>query len=258
MKTAALTRVVIAAALVGSLAGCGGGGGDSLQAFSAPLKGGIWHGVDSISGADVYGIVAEDGTFRFIRADQVQYTGAATFDHMAVGAALQGFTPLGTAFPDGSVHGTGSVVGTIDSRSSMRLNTEFLTDATNAAPQAGTLNVSYDQLYERRASLATIGGNFRMGSAQDVLTISSTGIVFAQLVSNHCVINGTVAVVDPLHNVYTVTLIYASCTGTSAALNGATLSGIVTLDNSRSPERIFGGVNSAASAQNIVLSMDRI
>jgi hypothetical protein len=256
MKLAALTRTVIAVALVGSLAACGGGGGDSFQAFSSPLKGGIWHGIDSISGADVYGIVTEDGNFRFLRADQVQYTGKATFDHTAVSATFQGFTPIGTAFPDNSVHGTGTVAGTLDSRSSMKLNTQFLTDAATGLPQTGTLNVSYDQLYERRSSLATVGGTFKMGT--DVLTISSTGIVFAQLASNQCVINGTVGITDALHNVYSITLIYANCTGTNAVLNGLTLSGLVTLDNTRSPERLYGGVSTeSTNAIGLVLSLDR-
>jgi hypothetical protein len=253
MKMTRLTRAtVLATAMSALLVSCGGGGED-INVFKSPLNGGIWHGTDSISGQNVYGIVAEGGDFRFIRADMVQYAGSATFDTRGVAASFEGFAPLGFTFPDGSVHGTGSASGVLQAQKSMDLALTFVTDASSA-PENGLLNLSYDKLYERTSSVFTIAGNFGTGG-QTQLTITTSGIVSGQA-ANGCVANGTVTTDDPQHNVYKMTLTYANCTGGSASLNGVALTGSVTLDNSRSPERLFGGVS--AGTTSAVISLDRV
>jgi hypothetical protein len=255
---AALKRMSLGVVLGVSLAGCGGGGKPDLEAFVPPSDGGIWHGTDSISGEEVYGIVAEDGTFRFIRADQVQYAGKATIDKTGVVASFQGFTGAAATFPDGSTHGTGQAAGRLEPNRTMNLSTVFVTDAANAEPQTGTLNLTYDRLYEEPSALYLIGGNFLMNADKDVFSIASDGQVFAQLTASQCVLTGTVTALNARYNVYSMSLTYSSCAGASAHLNGLAFTGLVTLDSRRSPERLIGALSSGPGEDGITFAMDRV
>lgn len=259
MNSTRLMRAAVLATTMGTvLVGCGGGGGSGSDpdAFKTPLEGGIWHGTDSISGQSVYGIVNESGAFVFLRADNVLYSGTATFDKGKVTGTFEGFTPPGFAFGDTSVHGTGGVSGVLVAQQSLDLAVTFATDKSNGAAENGVLNLTYDKLYERAASLFTIAGTFGT-NGQAALSIATNGTVFAQY-TNGCVVNGTVTVDNEQHNSYTMSLTYASCAGASASLNG-TYKGMVTLDNSKSPERLIGGVSvSGSSPVAIPITLDRM
>src|SRR5205807_2794157 len=178
--TIKLPRAAVAA-LVTLLASCGGGGGYSSSNNPPPpmnaSPGGIWLGMESVSGLQVIGLVDEAGDFHFVRSDNVQYVGTASVSVNSVTANFDGYTQVGTTFPDGSTHGTGSVSGTVQARSSLTLMSQFRTDAGTASN--GTLNLTFDVLYNRASSLTTISGNFTNPQNGVVVTVNSNGSMFS-------------------------------------------------------------------------------
>jgi hypothetical protein len=83
-------------------------------------------------------------------------------------ANLDGFVPLGFKFPDGSGHGTGSITGTLQARATINATTTFQTDS--GSPSNGTLNLTFDKLYNRASSLTTLSGNFTNPANNVVVT----------------------------------------------------------------------------------------
>jgi len=243
-------QCVIAASLCVVLAGCGGAGSSSGTSTSAPAPvtnaspGGIWRGTESTTGLQIVGLIDESGEFHFIRSDNVQYVGTASVTGNSISANFEGFTQVGTVFTDNSTHGTGSVSGTVQARSSISLSTQFKTDAGTSTN--GSLNLTFDALYNRASSLATISGNFLSGA--DVVTVSSNGAVFLQDPNTSCVLNGTVSIIDAMYNAYKVQYSYANCTGQASVLNGLQFSGMATLDNTQSPEHAIIGVNARSGS----------
>lgn len=241
-----ITKLLSTVCAVAVVAGCGGGsgggtgsdGGSSVQNAS---PGGIWSGTDSVSGLQVMGIVDEGGDLHFIRSDGVQYIGTAATNGNSVSATVQGITPLGTAFADGSTSGSGSVSGTIQQRVSMSLTTTFTTSAGSVSN--GTLDLTFNSLYNMASSLTTIAGNYTDAATGTVVSVSADGSVSAQDATSGCVFNGTVSVINSSYNAYKIQGMYASCTGTSAVLNGVSLSGLATYNNTVNPAQIVAGVN---------------
>jgi hypothetical protein len=245
MEMAGLKRLCVVAGLVTTLASCGGAGDDSTHAFLSPLKGGIWHGTDAATGTSIYGIVAESGEFQVLTSNGTQwtsqYSGEATYDHSVLLGTFEAFTFGTTVFANGGTHGTGSFGGAMNSGNWMNLDVSLLTDGT-AVPLESTLDLTVDDSYRRPSSLARIGGSF--GSGTDVLQVFSDGTVFAQFPGIGCTINGTVEVIDSLHNVYKLAFTFTGCT------NGLTgdLEGLGTLDDSGTPQRLVGALSGGGTA----------
>jgi hypothetical protein len=217
--------------------------------------GGIWRGTDSISGFTVVGLVDESGDFQFIRTDYVQYVGMASVSATnAVTSNFEGFTPPGYQFSDGSTHGTGTVSGPLQERTSMSLTTTFKTDA--GTKSNGTLDLTFDTQYNRSSALTTIAGNFVNPRSGAVVTVSSNGTVFSQDAASGCVLNGTVAIINASYNLYRVQFSYASCTSQSAAYNDVQFSGLATLDNSVTPEQALVGVTGQSGNVKLAVVYD--
>jgi hypothetical protein len=253
-------RLIITAATAFVLTGCGGGGstvGNSNAGSTNATPGGIWHGTESVSGLQVTGLVDESGNFNFIRGDGVQYTGAASVSGNSVSANIQGIVPLGFTFADGSSHGTGSLSGTITARQSINASTQFKTDLNNSS--TGTLNLTFDTLYNRASSLTTLSGNFSAPGSQAVVTVSSNGALFSQNAATGCVLNGSASIINSQYNAYKVQFDYASCAGQMAALNGVQFNGLATLDNTVVPERIILGATGSSGnlMYSVVLQLNR-
>jgi hypothetical protein len=251
-STRLMRAAVLATTMSTVLVGCGGGGGSGNDAntFKAPLNGGIWHGTDPLSGKSVYGIVTEGGAFTLLTSDNVVYAGDATFDKGSVTGTFEGFAPSGLSFDQaGSSHGTGSVSGVLDTQKSLDLAVTFLGDASSGPAENGVLNLTYDKLYERDSSLFTIAGNYGT-NGQTQLNISASGAVFAQG-GNNCVINGQVTIEKDQENAYSISITYANCTAPATTLNGVTLKGVFTLDNTKSPEQLIGAFSTAKGATTV-------
>jgi hypothetical protein len=255
---------VAAAGVAFLLASCGGGGstigggtngGGGSSGNASP--GGIWRGNDSVSGLQVTGLVDESGNFHFVRGDGVQYVGTTVVTGTSLTANFDGIVPVGFVFGDGTHHGTGSLTATIQARQTISASTKFQTDSGTSS--TGTLNLTFDALYNRASSLTTLSGNFTNASNNVVLTVGSNGTLFSQDATSGCVLNGSASLINASYNLYKVQFDYASCAGQTSVLNGVTLTGFATLDNTVLPERIIAGVTGQSGniTYSVVLQFNR-
>jgi len=212
-------------------AGSGGGGTNTVSA------GGVWTGTDPVSQLSLTGLIDESGVFRLIRSDGAQYVGSAATNGQTISASFDGYTALGQSFPDGSRHGTGQLSGTLVERTSISANFTFTTDTGTTA--SGTLNLTFSATYSVPSALATVAGNYTAPNSGDVYSITSAGAVTWQAATTGCVGNGTVSIIDATYNLYEFDFDMASCTGTSAVLNGVTFSGFASLNSSFTPAQLI-------------------
>lgn len=241
-------------ALAGTLVACGGGGGGSSNTPPPPpppvnaSAGGIWEGTTS-DGAEIFGLVTETGEFHFLQDDGVQYFGTVTTSQNAVTANFTGVTEFGTAFPDGSTSGTGTLTGTVQARVSLSGTSNFRTSLGNT--NVSTVPLTYNAIYDRDSSLATIAGNFTETTTADVVSINANGVAFMQDPLSGCVINGTVSIIDGRFNAYRVQYTYSSCQGQYAVLNGATFRGLAALNNTVVPEQLVVGATGTVGTTGV-------
>ena len=235
------------------LTACGGGGsGDSgAPTITNRSAGGIWQGTSSASGLQIKGLVDEAGEFHFIQADGVQYAGTLAVSGNSVTGTFDGFAPAGTTFADGSVHGTGTLTGTVQERSSFTANTTFTTDG--GAGDSGTVTLTFSAEYNQASSLAILAGNYTDSATGTVVTIGADGTIFAQDANSGCVINGTVSILNASYNAYRMQATYANCVGADAVLNGVEVSGLGTLDTSTSPQQVIAGVTGQAGSTKVAV-----
>jgi hypothetical protein len=251
-------NAITAAGVAFLLTSCGGSstvGGGPPPSSTSP--GGIWHGTESVSGLQVTGLVDESGNFHFLRGDGVQYVGAATVSAASLTANLEGIVPVGFVFADGSHHGTGSITATLQARKTITATTRFQTDFGTVS--TGTLNLTFDALYNRASSLTTLSGNFTNPANSVVVTVGSNGALFSQDPASGCVLNGNASVINATYNVYKVQFDYANCVGQASVLNGVPFTGFATLDNTVVPERIIAGVTGQSGnvTYSVVLQLNR-
>jgi hypothetical protein len=226
--------------------GCGGGGG-TANPPPPPTNaspGGIWEGTSS-TGGTILGLVTETGEFHFLQDDGVQYFGTVNTSQNALSANFTGVTQIGTVFLDGSTTGTGTLTGTVQERMSMSGNSSFRTaGGTNVA---SSVTLTYDNLYERDSSLATIAGNYLDTTTNAVINVNGNGVVFSQDAVTGCIVNGTISIIDARYNAYRVQYSFSSCRAPYTILNGTTANGLGALDNTVAPEQaIIGVVNATA------------
>jgi len=245
-----LTLLAVVALSAACGGGGGGGGGVSTPVVRNAAVGGIWEGTATISGQGVsalIGLVAEDGRAHFIQDDGVQYWGTVRSSGNTITASFDGAVEIGDSFIDGSTSGTGSLNGTIQERSTITATVAFTT--ARGTRSSSTISLRYNALYERDSSLATVSGNYTDAFApgSDIVNVSSSGVLFGQSLGASCVINGAVTVINPAYNAYEIQYSYANCTGVDSVLNGATFSGIATLDNTENPEVAIAGLQGRVS-----------
>lgn len=234
-------RIIFAFALSFALTACGGGGGGGTPTITPPVVnqsvGGIWEGQDQ-AGDEIVGLVTEDGRFHFIDLFGQGFGTASVTNGNQVSASYTYVADLGTTFSDGSTSASCTLSGTVVERQSLTVNSQCTSTAGNTTQMSVTL--TYNPLYNRDASLATIAGLY--DDLGDVLTVSNDGVLFEQSASDGCVLNGQLSVVNSAYNAYDVQFSISSCGAGLATLNGTTWSGIATLDNTSAPEALIFGV----------------
>lgn len=221
---------------------CGGGGGGEAgsSVVLPPVNqsvGGIWEGVDS-AGDDIIGLVTEDGDFHFIDPFGQGFGSVSVSNGNQVSASYTYVAELGTVLSDGSTSAACTFSGTVAERQTLTIDSQCTSTLGTVSDVSVTM--SYNALYDRDASLATIAGTY--DDLGDVLSVDSAGVLFEQDATDGCVLNGQVSVVDPAYNVYRVEFTVANCSAARAALNGTAWSGIATLDSTVSPEDLVFGV----------------
>ena len=252
------TGVGLALIAAVALASCGGSDSSTSSSSGTTVQnasvGGIWTGTESDSGLQITGVVDEQGEFHFIRSDGVQYVGTAATSSNTVTANFDGYTPLTTTWPDGSVHGKGTLSGTVKQRSSISVSDQFTTD--KGLMSSGTIALTFDSVYTQGSSLASFSGNWKDASSGDVISVTSGGVVSWQDPNTGCIGNGTVSIVNSSYNLYRVTFSYANCQGPAAVMNGAQFSGLGTLYTST--QFILGATGSTASATySVVFTLNK-
>ena len=243
-----IQRTAIAFLVGVGLSACGGGSG-SGDPPPPPVQnaspGGIWKGMDPISGLSVMGVVTESGQLQFIRSDGAMYYGSITTSGNSVSGNYTGVTPSGTAFSDGSTSGTGTFSGTVQARQTLSGTLSFTTAKGSSTSGSGTF--TFDSLYTSGSSLATIAGNYTDTPDTAVVNVNSNGVIFSQSPTTGCVINGQVSIIDAAYDAYSISYTFASCTGAAAYLNGTTATGLAVLDTSVSPVVAYIGVENNAA-----------
>lgn len=229
----------------GVVASCGGGDGTARIEPADASPGGIWNGTESLSGLAVNGLVTESGEFHVIRSDGVQYFGTMTVSVNRVSGNFTGVTPVGFAWPDGSTTGTGTLSGTIQERVSVELVASFRTSMGTTS--TSNIALTFNALYYRPSSLATIAGNYGDPTTGAVINVNSDGVVFSQDAVTGCVVNGVISIIEARYNAYDVRYSFSGCRAPNTILNGTTADGLGTLDNTVMPERMIIGVVNATA-----------
>jgi hypothetical protein len=147
-------------------------------------------------------------------------------------------------YSDGSTSATGTISGTVSQRSSMTLTVAATTSAGTALG-SDTETWTFSNIYDEGSSLATLAGNYTDGS--DTLSINGSGVIFEQDPTTGCVINGQASPIDPQYNAYSLSITFSNCTGSAAAANGQTMTGLATLDQTVSPAQLDFGISASVS-----------
>jgi hypothetical protein len=262
----------LAPLLAVALAACGGGGSSSTSTPSPVVNnqsvGGIWNSNYTASNGDqiqAVAIATEDGRYFSASKDlsnncEELSTGTlsvsgSTVSGNVVSAVATYATSSGVnttcTFSDGSTWATGTVSGTVVQRSTATITSTGTTGSGTALP-ASTVTWSFNVLYNEPSSLAKIAGNW-MGATGNTLTINADGSFFVQDPVSGCVINGAASILNASYNAYAWSATYANCQGTSAVLNGQTPTGIVTIDDTVTPNQLVGGVSVTLATGQILI-----
>jgi hypothetical protein len=253
------SALLLSACHVGALAP-GDGGGSTTVTPLFPAEG-LWTGTDSVSLQTVTAIVDSNGNAVFIRADGLEFGGTLQVSGSTVDGGVSGYATYGSTFSDGTTYGVGTVSGTVTPSETLDLALDFNT--SSGAAIASTWDLSFLTLSTTGGTLAKISGNFTDAVTGATVSISTDGVLFAQSASSgwtDCVINGTITVPDANYDVYDVTYTYSNCTGTWAALNGVSLSGLALLNTINSPNQIImgvGGENTAEDKYGVITTLNR-
>lgn len=264
------------------LTACGGGGGTSASSASSnpppppPMQnqspGGIWQTQYTetsgpTSGDTIIGlaIVDETGDLYFVERNQnngcaevgfgqVSVSGSSISGTIKVAIATYATTPgvnTNCTFTDGSTSGTATLSGTVAQQSSLSI-TDIATTSKGTTLGTETSTWTFNNAYNNASSLSAVAANYSDGS--DTLSINSNGAIFEQDPTTGCVINGQISTINSQYNAYSITLGFSNCTGSAAAANGLTLSGLAALDTSVSPAQLDFGVSSSVNGGFVVLA----
>jgi len=209
--------LILAVSSLIALAGCGGGGNDNAV-VAPPVANqaldGIWNGTftSAVLGGTIaaYMVITPANAMRYVTSQGVQGAGAVIISGGAFSGAITAFTPAGAFFPNGSSIGALTAIGTGTAKGT-------LTGTYSGAGDNGTFTFTYDPIYDRGASLATIAGTWAgtfisVGTGAIVTANISAGGIITGSDTAGCIYNGSLSIIDPLKNVYTSTMIQTVCT----------------------------------------------
>lgn len=252
------------------LASCGGGGGGA----SAPPPvvnqsvAGIWKGqFTTTAGVSVAGtlLVAPDGTFYSeaknltnncadVGKGSLTTSGSTVTGSEALGlvsfAAPSAVVQVNCTFPDGSTSGTGTLTGTVVQGSTLTLTPSGKTASGTTLP-SNTVALTFDTLYNESSSLGKIAGYWN-GPTGNVLNISSSGALSSTDPASGCAVSGQASIINSSYNLYTVSAKYSGCQGNAAVLNGLTATGLLTLNDTVSPNLLIAGYSVTLASGAVV------
>jgi hypothetical protein len=92
-----------------------------------------------------------------------------------------------------------------------------------------------------------VSANYTTSSGATV-SIDGLGDVDSEDPTTGCVLSGTVSTTDKDVDIYQINLLYKSCTGNDAALNGVAFSGMAVLNSNVSPAQLVIAVSASATS----------
>jgi hypothetical protein len=226
-------RILVAAGLTSMMAsllltGCGGGGGGSSGAAldqglptgtttptspttpTTATTPGVWKGTITSSAtgqtSSIVALTGHDGHSVWMTTDGRVWGGQLPMSGDHFDATFDGHMYDGVHFPDGTNHGTASMM--IDQHSAGTTSGRY-----SGSGDAGWFNMNLSPMWSRPASLGAVAGVYTRSTSNGysmTMTIHADGQLTASD-SRGCVINGTVAVPDALHNLYGVDATVGSC-----------------------------------------------
>jgi hypothetical protein len=230
---------LIAASL--ALTACGGGGGTESNtgtgasatppptgspvtpgtppSSTAATTPGVWKGsIESTTTGQTSSVVAltgADGHSVWMTTDGRVWSGQVpmTGDHFDT--TFSGHMYEGVHFPDGTNHGTTSMM--IDQHSTTATSGRY-----TGSGDAGTFNLSLSPMWDRAASLGTVAGVYTRSTSNGytmTMTISTNGQLTAND-SRGCLFNGAVGVPDLTHNMYSLNATVTSCGSLDGTYSG--------------------------------------
>lgn len=256
------------AAIIGLAAAAAACHGSSSSNVATNQQGayGVWSGTDSSSGLALVGIVNTLNNAVFIRSDGVLYTGTNSGQptiavvQSTLSGQLQGYSPLGGSFADGSTFGVGTLGGNVTTGATLNATLSFTTVAnpTNMNSASGTTSttqwtLNFESAYAGVPTQSAIAGNYVDATTGDpaegaTISISASGAMTAQAATTGCVLNGQVTATDTQNQIYQFSYTYASCSGKFAAVNTVQFTGLGALDTKSSPVTIVLAVSGQAPA----------
>jgi hypothetical protein len=142
-------------------------------------------------------------------------------------------------FSDGSADASGFINGALSPGSGINLNV-FLTTENGAMLPTLALNLPLSALYAEPGPLSKLQGTYLVRTGE-VLTIDSNGVAALTGSPFGCVVNELYSQVgDGSHDIYTSSAMYSGCTGADEVLNGQTVTGTFTLDDTLTPAQLTG------------------
>ena len=198
-------------------------------------------------------LVLPNGDYSSISATQA--TGCTTVGDgniMANGTNLQGSLKVvfdsadvgalqtaGCVFSDGSPDATGFINGALSQGSGINLMA-FLTTENGTLLPTLTLNLPLSPLYAKPGPLSRLQGTYQVRQ-NEVLTIDANGVATLTGSPFGCTVNELYSQVgDGSHNIYTSSATYSGCASPDDVLNGQTVTGTFTLDDTVTPVQLIG------------------
>jgi hypothetical protein len=202
--------------------------------------GGLWQGIDPITGVRAYALVAEDGRFQLILDDgtpETQYWGTL----VTSGNSLSSSNIQVAAGP--TYYGSATITGgSVSARQTITAPFRY-TPAPGCAPtvcgtaESGTFSLSFNAIYNQGGALSRITGNWQDEATGQIININSAGVLFAQDAVTGCVTNGQVSTINTAYNAYAVTYTYSNCRFPNNQRNGTTATGLAFVDTNLNPNR---------------------
>ncbi len=218
----------------GGSSGSGGssGGGSSSPSPPAPAgitadPTGIWDIVDTLNGKAVteVALIAGGKYYALASADPLGCADITGGTYAIDGSKFAGSGVAALLNNCNAPNGQGNYLSY--KLSGYTLGTELNLSFDIGGMLVPTLGATMDPLYNEPASLPKLAGNW--DDAGSTLTINPDGTFFEQQASG-CVVNGAYAIIDPTHNLYTVSFEITNC---SSSIAGIAFNGLGYLDDSK-------------------------
>lgn len=258
------------------LCACGGGGSSapSPQPIANQSPGGIWStqyvvtsGPNTGDTIDAIALVSETGEFYTASINtanncagvgfgQATVTGnnvTATENAAVVTYALSPAVNTSCTFPDGSTSATGNLTGTVTQRTSFTLSGTATTSAgTQSTLQPVTF--AFNALYDEAPSYAKLTGSYT--TAGGTLSINAAGAINEIDSSTGCTLSGQAFIPNASFNLYALLVTFSGCSSSYSGLNGLTLSGLATLNDTINPNRLIFGASAAGNGRYVVIASE--